>query len=769
MGTINCESIINNKLSFEQIGLLFQKTINIKEIPTKDKYLSIQYNILEEYNYLKTKSSFNIEIFQVSKKCRNISSFIPLIKEKQIFIKWIKILYNFNNKNDFKKKKAQKIPNDKIFQDNLELSFLNNRKEFMKLVSAGLPHHLRQFIWTIIIDKSEIDIYNISNNEREKIHLKTLTAINKNTKDIEQIEKDVYRTFVYEKDKTEKNIYILRQLLIALNNLNENIGYCQGLNFLVAFILKVTNFNIVKAFHLSRLILRKIKGYFSKDFPLLNNHLKTFNEGFKNLFPKLYSHFKNNDLVNEIWIGKWIQTLFTINLPFEETCYIWDALFAYGIDFIMPISLSIIYFIENNLLELKDSSDIISYLKETLTPSPHFLLNKSYKMDIKINNYIIPVYEIISNAKTIRNQLNMGIWGGIENRLRSMFDNRKITPQLISSNNSIFNYETKMEKIKTKKNSENNIYYKGNNTTNPSQSSTRDLFQMNNKNQNNEIQKNNKINFNNNNINKYTRVNKFYTVHHKSKQIKQPIVTNNINNNANKIYVRHLSHNNIHINNQNKKNFNFNTQIINKPNINILFFKNYNDYLNNNSNKKNINLFQQYNNNCNYNNRTSSINIYKESSSTTNLSDRRLSNNNIGYPIQNPLNLYNVYSHQLKNMNTLYNNNLQNLKVYPYLNRTSYNYLGQAFNPYNKMNINMNNNSKTITYSSNPYLTLNYRKNLNMSDVNKIKIKQKIINQIYNTPQYINHNIITMGVNEFNIGEKYRNTIPQFNNIKIIN
>jgi len=93
----------------------------------------------------------------------------------------------------------------------------------------------------------------------------------------------------------------------------------------------------------------------------------------------------------------------------------------------MPISLSIIYFIENNLLELKDSSDIISYLKETLTPSPHFLLNKSYKMDIKINNYIIPVYEIISNAKTIRNQLNMGIWGGIENRLRSMFDNRKIT------------------------------------------------------------------------------------------------------------------------------------------------------------------------------------------------------------------------------------------------------------------------------------------------------------------------------------------------------
>ena len=26
---------------------------------------------------------------------------------------------------------------------------------------------------------------------------------------------------------------------------------------------------------------------------------------------------------NEIWVGKWIQTLFTVNLPFNEACHIW--------------------------------------------------------------------------------------------------------------------------------------------------------------------------------------------------------------------------------------------------------------------------------------------------------------------------------------------------------------------------------------------------------------------------------------------------------------
>ncbi len=98
------------------------------------------------------------------------------------------------------------------------------------MVATGLPNNLRQFIWTTIIDKDEKDKSNISNNEKEKNHFQTLISLDTNKNDLEQIQKDINRTFLNEKDKTEKNLQTLKQLLIALNNLDEKIGYCQGIN-----------------------------------------------------------------------------------------------------------------------------------------------------------------------------------------------------------------------------------------------------------------------------------------------------------------------------------------------------------------------------------------------------------------------------------------------------------------------------------------------------------------------------------------------------------
>ena len=53
MGAFECESIYNNKISLEQIGKLFQRTINVKEIPNQEKPFSLRYNLIEEYNKIK--------------------------------------------------------------------------------------------------------------------------------------------------------------------------------------------------------------------------------------------------------------------------------------------------------------------------------------------------------------------------------------------------------------------------------------------------------------------------------------------------------------------------------------------------------------------------------------------------------------------------------------------------------------------------------------------------------------------------------------------
>ena len=70
------------------------------------------------------------------------------------------------------------------------------------------------------------------------------------------------------KDQTAKNLEILKNLLIYSSSLIKD-GYCQGLNFIVGFLLKVTNFDEIKTYYFLKNILPHLKGYFENGFPLL--------------------------------------------------------------------------------------------------------------------------------------------------------------------------------------------------------------------------------------------------------------------------------------------------------------------------------------------------------------------------------------------------------------------------------------------------------------------------------------------------------------------
>ena len=734
MGAFECDSIGNNKISLAQIGIFFQKTLNIKEIHNSEKSDSIRYNLIEEYNQLKIKSR-NKEFFYYSSECKIISDFIPFEQEKEIFIKWVKILYDINNIKEFNITQTRKIDSDEFFKKNLEKAFLNNKKYFLKLVTKGVPLNLRQFIWTIIIDKDEQDILNVSNIEKEKIYFETLLSLNKVTKDIEQIEKDVNRTFIGE-ENTKENITILKKILIALNNLNEKIGYCQGINFIIALILKITKFNMIKTFHLARLILRRIKGYFTKDFPLLKYNLKKFDKGFKQLFPKLFDHFKNNDIVNEIYVGKWIQTLFTVNLNFDNACHIWDALLVYGMDFIIPISLSILYFIKDNLLNLNDSTDIVKLLQNTLHTEDENLIQSIYREDINLRKYVIQVRDIISNAKKIRNQLNLGPHDGNEYSQRNKIDIREslILRNSTTSNGSC-NFEKKMEQIKTQKLNEKDF-----------------IISQEDKSTNTKM------------IDKI-RVNKFYTTYHK-KYIKDRTMINI--NNKNRII------NNNKINKRERHfSFEFNDNIIK----NNLFNKNNFEY---NSNVENYNYANKKQKINNINN-----NIYRtytdnQNSKNVYIRNNKFINNKLA-SIYSPNNIFSFQNiNQLCN-NFLYEHNPKNINnQYNLINNNIRNNIGSNQNIFNnELNYNNNNPIINININYNPiyYNIINninsnqniLRKNIKTPEVNRIKLREKIYNKM-NKKRNNNLDIdyFSNGINEFSQGEKYKNEIRNFNNIKII-
>ena len=413
----NYFEFILNKSSLSLIKINLKEEIDENK---KNNYIFIS-SLIDYYQSLQNISNINkkYSYIKLSLKTKNISAFHTLKKEKELFICWIQLLYNNkNNKNTFfdndkisknyiKTEIMKNLKNNRllnIFIDNFNYYYdIPDNKPLIKLILSGMPDFLRPLIWLIILEKKNKTIEKKSFNE----YLKQ----NYNNHYSNQISKDINRTFIsYNEDSIslldeidEEKINKLKNLLIAISNYNSEIGYTQGMNNIIGFLLKVTKFNEEKTFNLAILILNEIKGYFTKDFPLLKNNLIKFNNEFIKRNPKLYKHFKNNEILDELWISKWMQTLFTISLPYEELCRIWDSLIIFGFDFVIYLSLAIISYAEDELLQLNDLLDIINHLTEIMNPNQ--IIKRLINYYHNYTEYIIPIDKIISKAQKIKKEI----------------------------------------------------------------------------------------------------------------------------------------------------------------------------------------------------------------------------------------------------------------------------------------------------------------------------------------------------------------------------
>ena len=400
MGGIN-DVFISNESPFKKL----ERVLNF--ILSHEKNKSDNLNVLKEiglanqYSFvLDLESSKNVLYF--AKNNKSIKHYVSAQKMTSNFVKWTKLLFNINEEDlnsapNYNQKihDLKKIEMNKwFFQKNIKKNLIQKKPD-IKLIQYGIPKYLRTLIWeTIIAEK-----YSNGNYYKPKLDQNDYNLfLNKAKNDYNiQIDKDLTRTFPEKKDQTPQNLEMLKNLLIYASSLIKD-GYCQGLNFIVGFILKVTNFDEIKSYYFLKNILPLIKGYFEQGFPLLKKNISSFYKLFNKLFPKLLKHFNEQDVYSQFWVGKWFQTLFILSFPFEESCYIWDILLIKGFDFCIYLSLAIIYYLENELLKLEDSSDIISFLKNYLNPEKTFSISYNKFNDNNKKKYIIPINKIFKKA-----------------------------------------------------------------------------------------------------------------------------------------------------------------------------------------------------------------------------------------------------------------------------------------------------------------------------------------------------------------------------------
>ena len=306
-------------------------------------------------------------------------------------------------KSFLKKKSISPKEKDKveILKDFLNKNKFDN-KILKQIIKNGIPDKLpclRAIIWKTLIgyypindmvNWKKITLDRFKSYQNMKKFYKEFPNNIKDKEDliiINQINKDLPRTrneisFYSEKskfNKNETNYDILRRILFFFAKRNQEIGYVQGMNEIVAIIYYIYSLDenvYIKPFIESdtffsfEILLQEIKPIF-----MLNNvnysqlfitmQIRQINDILKEIAPDLLSYFSKKNLVMDVFLMRWLIVLFAQEFTFEASISFWDRLFTQKnkMRFICYISAAILVLNKKRLMKM-EMEEIVIWAQE---------------------------------------------------------------------------------------------------------------------------------------------------------------------------------------------------------------------------------------------------------------------------------------------------------------------------------------------------------------------------------------------------------------------
>uniref|UniRef100_A0A8B9HKK0 Rab-GAP TBC domain-containing protein n=1 Tax=Astyanax mexicanus TaxID=7994 RepID=A0A8B9HKK0_ASTMX len=81
-------------------------------------------------------------------------------------------------------------------------------------------------------------------------------------------------------------------------------------------------------------------------------YFAAFEVFFEENLPKLFAHFKSNNLTPDIYLIDWIFTLYSKSLPLDVACRVWDVFCRDGEEFLFRTALGILRLYEDVLTHM---------------------------------------------------------------------------------------------------------------------------------------------------------------------------------------------------------------------------------------------------------------------------------------------------------------------------------------------------------------------------------------------------------------------------------
>ncbi|KAK7687100.1 hypothetical protein QCA50_009601 [Cerrena zonata] len=218
-------------------------------------------------------------------------------------------------------------------------------EELAKAIEKGIPKSLRGMIWQLMSASKEPEL--------EETYLRLLKETSPHEK---AINRDLGRTFPHHTFFTDghgigqENLF---NVLKAYSIYDPQVGYCQGLPFVVAILL--LNMPDEEAFCLLVRLMYSydLRGHFLPEMPKLQLRMFQFDRLLEELLPVLHVHFIRQGVKSSMYCSQWFLTMFSYRFPLDIVFRIYDNCLASGIEAMFAFSMMLLVKNEETLLSLK--------------------------------------------------------------------------------------------------------------------------------------------------------------------------------------------------------------------------------------------------------------------------------------------------------------------------------------------------------------------------------------------------------------------------------
>ncbi|KAK5139337.1 hypothetical protein LTR04_003664, partial [Oleoguttula sp. CCFEE 6159] len=261
-----------------------------------------------------------------------------------------------------------------LHQDNGRNATLIREPTFHKLIRVGLPNRLRGEMWELTSGSFYIRL------QQPRMYTDTLAKFQgRESLAIDEIEKDLNRSLPeYPGFQSEEGIGRLRRVLTAYSWTNEEVGYCQAMNIVVAALLMYVSDSdaalaIAKSYRylsesqafflLSVLCDRLLPGYYSQTMYGTLLDQKVFESLVEKTMPILWNHLVKSDVQLSVVSLPWFLSLYINSMPLIFAFRVLDVFFLEGPKVLFQIGLAILRINGEELVDATDDGAFISVLK----------------------------------------------------------------------------------------------------------------------------------------------------------------------------------------------------------------------------------------------------------------------------------------------------------------------------------------------------------------------------------------------------------------------